>query len=64
MLDPMPQDKLSPWQDVLRYGEQNFYKPLVDLKRGKKKISHILTLPQKMYVQFNFCSLSPFLRPR
>ena len=40
-LDPMPQDKLLPWQDVLGYGEQNFLKPLCDLKRGKKKKSHI-----------------------
>ena len=56
----MPQDKLSPRQDILRYGEQNFFiSPFVIKKRGKKKISHILTLSLKMYVQFNFLQLEP-----
>ena len=49
----MPQDKLLPWQDVLGYGEQIFYSPFV-IKKGAKRKSHILTLPQKMYIQFKF----------
>ena len=38
-LDPMPQDKLSPRQDVLRYGEQNFLiSPFVIKKGAKRKL--------------------------
>ena len=38
-LDPMPQDKLSPRQDVLRYGEQNFFiSPFVIKKGAKRKL--------------------------
>ena len=40
-LGPTPQDKLSQWQDILGYGEQNFLKLLCHLKRGKKKKSYI-----------------------
>ena len=45
----MPQDKLSPWQDVLGHGEQTFLSPFV-IKKGAKRKIHILTLPQKMYI--------------
>ena len=48
----MPQDKL-----VLRYGEQNFFiSPFVIKKEAK---SHILTLPRKIYAQFNCLQFEP-----
>ena len=55
----MPQDKLSPRQDVLRYGEQNFLISPFVIKKGANRKLVILTLPRKMYVQFNFLQLEP-----